>query len=657
MSENQEQLALIALTLPDGTVKSFPSGSTGLDIALSIGRKLAQDALALKINGTLVDLTAPVTADASIEIITFDSTEGKDIFWHSSSHIMAQAIEELFPGSKFGAGPSIEQGFYYDIASVHRFREDDLRTIEAKMLEISKRDIHMQREEMDRTAAIDFFKFTRNDPYKVEILEDTLKNVDTVSLYHQNGFTDLCIGPHLPTTSKLKAILLTNISSSYWRGDSSRENMQRIYGISFPSEKLLKEYVARLEEAKRRDHRKLGAELELFMLTPEVGSGLPIWLPNGAIIRNELESFLKEEQRKRGYLPVYTPHIGNIELYKRSGHYPYYSDSQFPPLTYHDEDGKQEQYLLKPMNCPHHHLIYSSKMRSYRDLPIRLTEFGTVYRHEQSGELNGLVRARGFTQDDSHIYCRPDQLVDEICNAIDLTQFVFGTLGFSDVHTRLSMHDPANQAKYGGTEEVWEQAEKDVKEAADRMGIEYFIGIGEASFYGPKIDFIVRDALGRKWQLGTVQVDYVMPERFDLTYIGSDGQKHRPVVIHRAPFGSMERFIGVLIEHTAGNFPLWLAPLQTVVLPIAEDVHDYAKTVHQSLQAAGIRSELDTRSEKIGKKIRDAEINKVPCMIVIGQKEQESGEVSLRRHRIGDEGRFSVSGLIEKLLKEITGRT
>ena len=657
MSEHQEQLALIALTLPDGTVKSFPTGSTGQDIALSIGRKLAQDALALKINGTPVDLTAPVTADAAIEIITFDSTEGKDIFWHSSSHIMAQAIEELFPGSKFGAGPSIEQGFYYDVASDHRFREDDLRAIEARMLEISKRDIHIQREEMARTAAIDFFKHTRTDPYKVEILEDTLKNVDTVSLYHQNGFTDLCIGPHLPTTSKLKAVLLTNISSSYWRGDSSRENMQRIYGISFPSEKLLKEYVTRMEEAKRRDHRKLGAELELFMLTPEVGSGLPIWLPNGAIIRNELESFLKEEQRKRGYLPVYTPHIGNIELYKRSGHYPYYSDSQFPPLTYHDEDGKQEQYLLKPMNCPHHHLIYSSKMRSYRDLPLRLTEFGTVYRHEQSGELNGLVRARGFTQDDSHIYCRPDQLVDEICNAIDLTQFVFGTLGFSDVHTRLSMHDPANQAKYGGTEEVWEQAEKDVKEAADRMGIEYFIGVGEASFYGPKIDFIVRDALGRKWQLGTVQVDYVMPERFDLTYIGSDGQKHRPVVIHRAPFGSMERFIGVLIEHTAGNFPLWLAPVQAVVLPIAEDVHDYAATVYQALQAAGIRTELDTRSEKIGKKIRDAEIAKVPCMIVIGQKEQESGEVSLRRHRIGDEGRFSVSGLIEKLLKEITGKT
>jgi threonyl-tRNA synthetase len=657
MSDNQELLALIALTLPDGSVKTFPSGSTGNDVALSIGRKLAQDALAIKVNGITIDLNTPLTADAAIEIITFSSPDGPDIFWHSSSHLMAQAIEELYPGSKFGAGPSIEQGFYYDVASTHRFREEDLRKIEVRMLEISKRDIQIRREEMSRTAAIDFFKTVRNDPYKVEILEDTLKDVESVSLYHQDGFTDLCIGPHIPSTSKVKAVLLTNISSSYWRGDSARENMQRIYGITFPTEKLLKEYVTRQEEAKRRDHRKLGTELELFMLSPEVGSGLPIWLPKGAIIRNELEAFLKEEQRKRGYLPVYTPHIGNIELYKRSGHYPYYSDSQFPPLTYHDEEGKQEQYLLKPMNCPHHHLIYSSKMRSYRDLPIRLTEFGTVYRHEQSGELNGLVRARGFTQDDSHIYCRPDQLVDEICSAIELTQFVFGTLGFSEVQTRLSMHDPENRAKYGGTAEVWEQAEKDVKEAADRMGIDYFIGIGEASFYGPKIDFIVRDALGRKWQLGTVQVDYVMPERFDLTYTGSDGQKHRPVVIHRAPFGSMERFIGVLIEHTAGNFPLWLAPVQAVVLPIAEDVLDYAKSVYQALLAAGIRAELDTRSEKIGKKIRDAEVSKIPCMIVIGQKEQESGEVSLRRHRIGDEGRFSVSGLIEKLKTEITGKS
>jgi len=656
MSDIQEQQASIAITLPDGTVRNVPSGSTGSDIALSIGKRLAEDALAVTVNGRPTDLHAPIQSDARIEVITFDSPLGRDIFWHSASHIMAQAIEELFPGSRFGAGPATEQGFYYDVASEHRFREEDLRLIEQKMLEIGKRDIRLKREEMKRSDAIAYFTSVRNDPYKVEILNDTLKEVETVSLYHQGSFTDLCSGPHLPTTAKLKAVLLTNISSSYWRGDSSRESMQRIYGIAFPSEKLLREHVARLEEAKRRDHRKLGAELDLFMLSPEIGSGLPVWLPKGAIIRSELETFLKEEQRKRGYLPVYTPHIGNIDLYKRSGHYPYYSDSQFPPLTYHDEDGKQEQYLLKPMNCPHHHLIYSSKLRSYRDLPIRLTEFGTVYRHEQSGELNGLVRARGFTQDDSHIYCRPDQLVDEICNAIDLTQYVFRTLGFSEVQTRLSMHDPANREKYGGTAEVWEQAEKDVREAAERMGIDYFIGIGEASFYGPKIDFIVRDALGRKWQLGTVQVDYVMPERFDLSYIGSDGQKHRPVVIHRAPFGSMERFIGVLIEHTAGNFPLWLAPVQAIVLPIAEDVHDYAKTVLAALLAAGIRAEIDMRSEKIGKKIREAEVGKIPCMVVTGQKERDTGEVSLRRHRKGDLGSFSVAALTDMLRKEITER-
>ncbi|MCF8215762.1 MAG: threonine--tRNA ligase [Chlorobium sp.] len=657
MSDIQENPASIAITLPDGTVRTVPAGSSGFDIARSIGKRLAEDALAVRVNGKPLDLHASIEHDACIEIITFDTPSGRDMFWHSASHIMAQAIEEIFPGSRFGAGPATEQGFYYDIASEHRFREEDLRKIEQKMLEIGKRDLRLQREEMKRVDAIAYFTNVRKDPYKVEILEDTLKEIETVSLYHQGSFTDLCSGPHLPTTAKLKAVLLTNISTSYWRGDSSRESMQRIYGIAFPSEKQLKEHVARLEEAKRRDHRKLGAELELFMLSPEIGSGLPVWLPNGAIIRSELEAFLKEEQRKRGYLPVYTPHIGNIDLYKRSGHYPYYSDSQFPPLTYHDEDGKQEQYLLKPMNCPHHHLIYSSKLRSYRDLPIRLAEFGTVYRHEQSGELNGLVRARGFTQDDSHIYCRPDQLVDEICNAIDLTQFVFRTLGFSEVQTRLSMHDPANQEKYGGTAEVWKQAERDVLEAATRMGIDYFIGIGEASFYGPKIDFIVRDALGRKWQLGTVQVDYVMPERFDLYYIGSDGQKHRPVVIHRAPFGSMERFIGVLIEHTAGNFPLWLAPVQAVVLPIAEEVHDYAKSVHAALISAGIRAETDTRSEKIGKKIREAEVGKIPCMIIVGQKEKNSGEVSLRRHRQGDAGSFTVEALVDMLRKEITERT
>ncbi len=656
MSETTDCREQVIVTLPDGTEKTFQAGITGLEIATSIGRKLAQDALGIKVDGKSQDLGTPINRNVRIEILTFESPAGKEIFWHSSSHLMAQAIEELFPGAKFGAGPAIEQGFYYDIAYPERFNDDDLRSIETRMIEISSRDVLIRREEMPRSQAITFFSQTRQDPYKVEILEETLKDVDTVSVYHQGAFADLCSGPHLPATGKIKAVLLTNISASYWRGDSSRESMQRIYGITFPTDKLLKEHVARMEEARRRDHRKLGTELGLFMLTPEVGSGLPMWLPKGAIVRNELETFLKAEQRKRGYLPVYTPHIGNIELYKRSGHYPYYSDSQFPPLTYRDETGREEQYLLKPMNCPHHHLIYSSDLRSYRDLPLRLTEFGTVYRHEQSGELNGLVRARGFTQDDSHIYCRPDQLVDEICNAIDLTRFVFSTLGFDDVETRLSLHDPENQAKYGGTAEVWEQAEKDVREAADRMGINYFIGIGEASFYGPKIDFIVRDAIGRKWQLGTVQVDYVMPERFDLTYIGSDGQKHRPVVIHRAPFGSMERFIGVLIEHTAGNFPLWLAPVQAVVLPIAEDVHDYAREVYQTLQSAGIRAEIDLRSEKIGKKIREAELSKIPCMLVIGRNEQEAGEVSLRRHRKGDEGRIGVRELVEKLSEEIVQR-
>ncbi|HED31686.1 MAG TPA: threonine--tRNA ligase [Prosthecochloris aestuarii] len=657
MSEHNDVQSQVTVTLPDGKSRSFPSGTTGYDIARSIGKKLAKDALAIKVNGKPADLNAPVTQDADIEIITFDHPLGKEIFWHSASHIMAQAVEELFPGSKFGAGPAIEQGFYYDIASLHRFTESDLQAIEQKMLEIGSRSLDVCRQEMTREEAIEFFSETRKDPYKVEILEDTLRDTPRVSVYHQGSFADLCSGPHLPNTSLLKAVKLTNISASFWRGDSSRESMQRIYGIAFPSEKLLKQHLAALEEAKKRDHRKLGAELGLFMLSQEVGSGLPIWLPKGAIVRTELESFLREEQKKRGYLPVYTPHIGNIELYKRSGHYPYYSDSQFPPLTYTDDLGREEQYLLKPMNCPHHHLIYSSKLRSYRDLPIRLTEFGTVYRHEQSGELNGLVRARGFTQDDSHIYCRPDQLVDEICNAIDLTKFVFSTLGFDDIQVRLSLHDPENLEKYGGTADVWEQAEKDVREAADRMNIDYVIGIGEASFYGPKIDFIVRDALGRKWQLGTVQVDYVMPERFDLSYIGSDGEHHRPVIIHRAPFGSMERFIGVLIEHTAGNFPLWLAPVQVAVLPITEETNDYAASVRDMLHSAGIRTELDTRSEKIGRKIRDAELSKIPYMAVIGQKELAAGEVSLRRHRKGDQGTLTLEALKEKLVEEITHKS
>ncbi|ACF14448.1 threonyl-tRNA synthetase [Chloroherpeton thalassium ATCC 35110] len=654
MSETLADSELIKLTLPNGDVRAYPKGVTGSEVAASIGKRLAEDALAIKFGGKLKDLAFPIQQDGAIEIVTFDSDEGKALYWHSSSHLMAQAIEELFPGTKFGAGPSIETGFYYDVASEHRFSEADLREIEARMLEISNRDLQIQREELSREAAIEYFKTRREDPFKVEILEDTLKDTPVVSIYHQGEFSDLCSGPHFSSTSKLKAVRLTSISGSFWRGDASRQQMQRIYGVSFPSEKLLKKHFSQIEEAKKRDHRKLGSELELFMISPEVGSGLPMWLPKGAILRNELESFLKDEQRRRGYLPVVTPHIGNIELYKTSGHYPYYSDSQFPPLTFTDELGKEEQYLLKPMNCPHHHQIYSSKPRSYRDLPIRLTEFGTVYRYEQSGELNGLIRVRGFTQDDSHIYCRQDQLVDEICKAIDLTQFVFKTLGFAEVQTRLSLRDPENTSKYSGNNEVWVQAEQDLKDAADKMQLNYFIGLGEASFYGPKIDFIVRDAIGRKWQLGTVQVDYVMPERFDLTYVGSDGQKHRPVVIHRAPFGSLERFIGILIENFAGNFPVWLSPVQVMVLPITDDFRDYAHSVLQKLLDAGIRAEIDERGEKVGKKIRDAEIKKIPYMFVVGEKEMAAASVAVRRHKEGDKGTMPLQEAIRLLQTDIS---
>lgn len=657
MSEVLTESKNITITLPNGDVRKYPDGSSGYDIAASIGKRLAEDAICIKLNGALLDLNIPLHQDGKLEVVTFDSDEGKEVYWHSSSHLMAQAIEELFPESKFGAGPAIENGFYYDISSSHRFTDEDLAKIEAKMLEISKRCLPIKREVLPRTDAIAFFQEKRNDPFKVEILQDTLEDQPVVSIYHQGEFADLCTGPHFSNTSKLKAVKLTGVSGSFWRGDSSREQMQRIYGISFPSEKMLKKHFTQLEEAKKRDHRKLGAELELFLLTPKVGSGLPLWLPNGAILRDELVSFLKEEQKRRGYKPVVSPHIGNIELYKTSGHYPYYSDSQFPPITFQDELGVEEQFLLKPMNCPHHHQIYLSKPRSYRDLPIRYTEFGTVYRYEQSGELNGLIRVRGFTQDDSHIYCRQDQLIDEICNAIDLTQFVFKTLGFSEVKTRLSLRDPENTDKYSGSEEQWVQAEKDVVEAANKMGLAYEIGLGEASFYGPKIDFIVKDAIGRKWQLGTVQVDYVMPERFDLTYTGSDGQKHRPVVIHRAPFGSLERFIGILIENFAGNFPVWLSPVQGIVLPINESLNDYAEEVKSTLTNANLRVDIDLRAEKIGKKIRDAEVKKIPYMFVIGEKEKSSNTVSVRRHKEGDKGAKSLEAIIEQIKQEVSDKS
>jgi len=576
---------------------------------------------------------------------------------HSLAHVLAMAVTERFPEARFGIGPAIENGFYYDIDLPEgvTLTPEDLATLTARMRELVATPLTFTRKEVSADEARALFK---DDPYKTELINEYAAEGRVLSVYESGTFMDLCEGPHVQTTADIdpESFVLTTIAGAYWRGKETNPMLTRVYGLAFATKDELDAHIALVEESKKRDHRKIGKEMELFMLSPEVGSGLPMWLPNGAIVRTELESFLREEQRRRGYLPVYTPHIGNLNLYKRSGHYPYYSDSQFPPLTYVDDTGKEEQYLLKPMNCPHHHTMYANAQHSYRELPIRYAEFGTVYRHEQSGELNGLTRARGFTQDDSHIYCRPDQLVDELCGAIDLTRFVFNTLGFDNVITRLSLHDPANQEKYGGTPDVWEQAEKDVKEAADRMGIDYFVGIGEASFYGPKIDFMVKDALGRQWQLGTVQVDYVMPERFDLFYIGQDGAKHRPVVIHRAPFGSMERFMGVLIEHTAGNFPLWLAPEQVRILPIGEAHRAHAETIRAALHEARMRVSVDGDNETLGKRIRAAKTTKVPYMVVIGDAEVTNNSITLESRDEGKIGELSIDALVARLSEEVKTR-
>jgi threonyl-tRNA synthetase len=640
-------MSKIKLTYPDNSVKEFDSGISGLDVAKSISPGLAREALAIEVNGEVWDLSRKIEQDASIKILKWDDGGGKYAYWHSSAHLMAEAIESIFPGTKFGIGPPIENGFYYDIdMGDHTLSSDDLLKIEERMSEFSKRDVPYIREEKSWDDAVIYFK-KKGDPYKLELLED-LKG-ETITFYQQGNFIDLCYGPHIPSTGRIKAIKLLSIAGAYWRGSEKNKMLQRIYGITFPAKKELDDYLFRLEEAKRRDHRKLGAELELFLLTPKVGGGLPIWLPKGTVLRETLENFLREEQKKRGYLPVVTPHIGNINLYKTSGHYPYYKDSQFAPIKVEDEE-----YLLKPMNCPHHHQIYMSKPRSYRDLPLRLAEFGTVYRYEQSGELNGLIRVRSFTVDDSHMYVRQDQLKDELCDVIDLIQLVFNTLGFSDFKTRLSFRDPKNKDKYGGEDAMWEQSERDITEAAELKKLNYYVGIGEAAFYGPKIDFMVKDALQRTWQLGTVQVDYVMPERFNLEYTGSDGLKHRPVIIHRAPFGSLERFIGVLIEHFAGDFPLWLAPLQCVVIPITDQQLDYGKKVYDTLRALGFRVEIDDRSEKIGYKIRDWETKKIPYMLVVGDKEKGSNSVSVRQHKKGDLGSIEVNKFIEKISNEVS---
>ncbi len=639
----------IQITFPDGSVRSYEKSVTAQHIAESISAGLAKVVLAATINGEVVDLFRPIEVDSTIKLHKWEDDEAKRTYWHSSAHLMAEAIEALFPGTKFGIGPPIENGFYYDIdMGDHSLTAADLNELEKKMSELAKRDVPYKRELKSWDDAVAYFR-KKEDPYKLELL-DGLKGQE-ITFYHQGNFTDLCYGPHIPSTGRIKAIKLLSVAGAYWRGSEKNKMLQRIYGITFPNQKELDEHLFRLEEAKRRDHRKLGQELELFLITPKVGGGLPIWLPKGTIIRETLENFLREEQRKRGYLPVVTPHIGNLNLYKTSGHYPYYKNSQFAPIVVEDEE-----YLLKPMNCPHHHQIYMAKPRSYRDLPLRLAEFGTVYRYEQSGELNGLIRVRSFTVDDSHMYVRQDQLRDELVEVIELIQLVFNTLGFKDFKTRLSFRDPKNKDKYGGEDAMWERSERDIKEAADLKKLNYYIGIGEAAFYGPKIDFMVQDSLRRTWQLGTVQVDYVMPERFNLEYTGSDGQKHRPVIIHRAPFGSLERFIGVLIEHFAGDFPLWLAPVQAVILPITDSHVEYAKSILKEYAANGLRVELDDRNEKIGYKIRESETKKIPYMLVVGDKEQQANAVAIRQHKKGDLGQMKREDFLAKAKQEIADK-
>lgn len=627
------------ITMPNGDIKEHAQGINGLEIAKSISERLAREAVGIIVNGNRQDLSTPINTDATIKILTFDDEEGKDVFWHSSAHLMAAAIEKLYPGTKFGIGPSIENGFYYDIElpDEQKLGLEELPKIEAKMKELSEEKSNYNRIELSWDEAVEHFKKI-GDNYKLELLEGLQD--EEISFYKQGDFVDLCRGTHLPNTSMIKYFKLTSVAGAYWRGDSSRNMMTRVYGISFPKKKMLEDYLKMLEEAEKRDHKKLGKELELFMITPAIGAGLPVWLPKGAFIRRKLENFIKEELLKRGYVEVITPHIGNLDLYRTSGHYPYYSDSQYDPIKVEDEE-----YLLKPMNCPHHHQIYLSKPHSYRDLPLRLAEFGTVYRYEQSGELSGLSRVRGFTQDDAHIYCTQEQLKDEIKCTVELTQLVFKTFGMP-VTTRLSFRDD-EEGKYAGDMEKWELAQKVLKEVADEINLDYTIALGEASFYGPKIDFIVRDAIGRKWQLGTVQVDYVMPERFGLEYIGADNQKHTPVIIHRAPFGSLERFMSILIEHYAGNFPFWISPVQVSILPISDKQFEYAQKVYSRLTERGFRATIDLRSEKVNRKIAESEQQKIPFALILGQKEEDEGTVSVREHLKGNIG----THLLEELMK------
>ncbi len=639
---------MINITFPDGSVKQYESGVTPLQIAESISPRLAQDVLAASVNDQEWDISRPVTADATIKLFKWDDPEGKHAFWHSSAHLLAEALQELYPGVKFGIGPAIENGFYYDIDPAgHQITDEDFPTIEKKMLELARRKEAIVRADIAKADALKMFG-DRGEEYKCELISELEDG--HITTYTQGAFTDLCRGPHLASTAPIKAVKIMSLAGAYWRGDEKRNQLVRVYGITFPKQKMLDEYLALLEEAKKRDHRKLGKEMELFAFSQNVGAGLPLWLPKGAALRDRLEQFLRKIQKRYGYLQVITPHIGNKALYVTSGHYAKYGKDSFQPIHTPQEG---EEYLLKPMNCPHHCEIFRALPRSYRDLPQRLAEFGTVYRYEQSGELHGLTRVRGFTQDDAHIFCAPDQIKDEFLKVMDIIFYIFKALKFDNYEAQISLRDPAHKEKYIGSDENWHLAEQAIIEACEEKGLKARKELGEAAFYGPKLDFMVKDAIGRRWQLGTIQVDYNLPERFELEYTGADNRKHRPVMIHRAPFGSMERFVAVLLEHTAGRFPLWLAPEQAIILPISEKFNDYALEVKRQLEERDLRVEVDLRNEKIGRKIRDNELKRIPYMLVVGEKEQQNGEISVRKQGEGDKGSMKIATFAAELEKEV----
>ena len=633
---------MINITLPDGSIKQFENPTTAMEVAKSISEGLARNVLCATVNGEVVELNRTINNDCTLKLHTWNDTEGKHTFWHTSAHLLASAVLELYPNAKFGIGPAIENGFYYDIDFGEQvLSSEDFPKIEAKMAEIAKKGIPLIRKEVSKADALKWFE-AKGETYKVELINDLEDG--TITFYESGNFTDLCRGSHLVDFSPIKAIKVLSLAGAYWRGDEKRKQLTRLYAITFPKKKELDEYLALLEEAKKRDHRKLGKELELFTFSQNVGQGLPLWLPKGTELRLRLEAFLRKVQKKYGYQQVITPHIGDVNLYKTSGHYQKYGQDSFRTITTPFEG---EEYMLKPMNCPHHVEIYKAKPHSYKDLPVRLAEFGTVYRYEQSGELHGLTRVRSFTQDDAHIFCTPEQLKDEFCKVIDIVLYIFKTLKFDNFTAQISLRDPANKEKYIGDDEVWEKAEKAIVEASAERGLKTISEIGEAAFYGPKLDFMVKDAIGRKWQLGTIQVDYNLPERFQLEYTGADNKKHRPIMIHRAPFGSMERFVAVLIEHTAGKFPLWLTPEQFIILPISEKYEDYAKQVLAKLEGLDLRGSIDNRNEKTGKKIRDAEIAKIPFMLIVGEKEEASNMVSVRKHTEGDLGSMETEKFAE----------